>query len=729
MQKRASAVIAENPSLTQVALLSDALERSAFWTLIAARLTQSKVAADEFHILIKPDLNAFAIESPTFTDPALVEALIDLLHKNGYPRVDVCTARDSSFLWSENRDVAVLADLLGYHFVTPSGYSYEVLDLSEDLVPADFPVEGVLHGGELARTWRDAHFRICFAKNKTDEGDFYSLCLDSLISVLPLVDKDYYYRHRVPGGDAVSDLLRATPVHFAMIDATVSAHGSGGSRAPVAMSTHCIIASESAPLADYVGALKMSLDPYQSQLANRVFRSLGLPADYAVDGSLASYPGWRNVHPIVADSHRRREGSLTLSRLVKPWLQILDTEVFPLKHPIDATVNSNISPLFSDIDQNAVASWGLVTANYMLGSLNQVLEMYRTLYDKDALRQVHLPLGFQPEKYSEADYLSIVPELCALEPLLTDVPPAADGLRWRYVENSTVFEFVRDLPIDFEEFVRYVDVSKTIQHMNDYIGGVVVPVRQDPRGRVRFQAERNIYLPQPNYLALSQGKRIDVGKIEVCDYTDSCHRMFWKTIQSENDSAIYDDGIVSFIRSSEGTRVRIVGRQLFVLPPFFQAVNLDLTPQYKASLVTHAYKTFFDRTCSNLEALVEGREIRIGRSWRVPESPEDTEPLPVEAIHRVLVNVSEYVQGIIEGARISGEAVSNAAAMPAFIDDDGFKHFRPCIQPAPVSEKHPEHGEPPAMGTFVKQLSEFYSGLFRAIAQDSGTAGTGTRPS
>ena len=197
--------------------------------------------------------------------------------------------------------------------------------------------------------------------------------------------------------------------------------------------------------------------------------------------------------------------------------------------------------------------------------------------------------------------------------------------------------------------------------------------------------------------------------------------MFWKTIRSENNSAVYDDGIVSFLKIGDETRVRIVGRQLFVLPPFFEAMHLDLAPQYKASLVTHAYKTFFDRTCANLEALVEGRNIRIGRSWRTPESPEDTEPLPVEAIQKLLESLSEKVKGFAEAADASKGFESLAAPQPAFIDEDGFKHFRAGPTAVQNEAQANANTHVRALETFAEQVSAFYSGLFRAITQDAMT--------
>ena len=106
----------------------------------------------------------------------------------------------------------------------------------------------------------------------------------------------------------------------------------------------------------------------------------------------------------------------------------------------------------------------------------------------------------------------------------------SDELRWRYVEKAVVFSYTRCLPIDFNLFVQRVDVARTIQFMNDYIGGVSCRWIYDQAARPIRQAERNIYLPQPNYLVLYQGKPIDVSKLEVVEYAAERHRLYWKTI-------------------------------------------------------------------------------------------------------------------------------------------------------------------------------------------------------
>ena len=71
---------------------------------------------------------------------------------------------------------------------------------------------------------------------------------------------------------------------------------------------------------------------------------------------------------------------------------------------------------------------------------------------------------------------ALVDELTALEPIALAALKVSDELRWRYVEKAVVFSYTRCLPIDFDLFVRRVDVARTIQFMNDYIGGVLVPL-------------------------------------------------------------------------------------------------------------------------------------------------------------------------------------------------------------------------------------------------------------
>ena len=152
-----------------------------------------------------------------------------------------------------------------------------------------------------------------------------------------------------------------------------------------------------------------------------------------------------------------------------------------------------------------------------------------------------------------------------LEQLVKAVPPDENGLRYRYVDGSVLFHYSKVLPVDFDRFVDVVPIRNAITWMKDYIGGHTVPVRRDRKGRVTHQAERNVYLPQPNWLILYGGSVIDVAKLESIHYDDDEHKIVWRTVHSSNDSATHDDGSVRFTRVPVGYRDRR-GR-----PPAFPA--------------------------------------------------------------------------------------------------------------------------------------------------------------
>jgi uncharacterized protein (DUF362 family) len=673
------------------------------WEILERSLHNRPAGA--LRLVIKPELAGYTAESPLATDPSLVEALIDLLHDRGFADVAVVGAADSSVLWAENRDLYALSDLLGYRFVTPQGRTYDIIDLADAPDKTTFPLGSALHGTGISRSWVDADIRIVFAKNRTDEEFGYALALDTLIGVLPLADKNLHYRRRRQPGDVVTALLAAAPVDFVLIDAITSAHGAGGRRSPDPIDTNTLIAASDIVLADYVGALKMGLDPVVSPILAHVLRSCPLPPRYTVSGSLAPYAGWRNVPVPLLRSTQARTGGVALDRLIEPWLQLLDSELFPLKNPLDARMNAILADFFADAGESPTGQWLLVVANLLLGLVGQVVESYRTMFDKDKLHHRAVPLGLDLSSIEDAAFGKIVDELVQLEPIAAGAPEMSDGLRWRYVGDAVVFHYSRTLPVEFDTFVQRVDVARTIQSMNDYLGGVVVPIAYDEVGRPVRQAERNIYLPQPNYLVLYQGKPIDVSKLEVVEYQADRHRLYWKTIASENGSATYDDGIATFERSADGTCITIVGRQLFALPLFWQVFDLNLVPDIKSVLVTHAYRTFFDRTLANFEALLEGRDIRVGR-------PVD-EPAPVtaEQLVRLLGRVGEVAAPLLQ--RVARPPAPAQTEEYREIDADGFVHVRPAPQSQPLAEVTTSD-----LDRWIAEIARFIGGLQLASQRD-----------
>jgi hypothetical protein len=194
--------------------------------------------------------------------------------------------------------------------------------------------------------------------------------------------------------------------------------------------------------------------------------------------------------------------------------------------------------------------------------------------------------------------------------------------------------------------------------------------------------ERNIYLPQPNYVVLAHGKPIDVLKIEEVEIAAGLHRLYWKTLSSPNGSATFDDGIATFERRDGGTNVVFVGKQRFTLPPVLQMLDEALPAATRAGLVTDAYRRFFDGTVANLEALVEGRDIFIGK--RADEDSDTVDP-----IYRSAGRLAQKLQAAATGLLLPKRSRA-AVQAPVDTDEDGFAHFGGSTAPTSAPPAEPQ---------------------------------------
>ena len=648
-----------------VDLLDQALARIDFSARVAERI---KARPDHFAVVIVPTLDAFAAGSPAATDPRLVEHLIDALHDLGATRIIVGSTPDTASVWLENRDVVVVADFLGYRFETAKGRPYDVVDLSDDLVDDVFPVTSILAGTPLSREWMEADLRIIFAANRTDESDGYALCLSTLLSILPLTDKHYHYRARRDVGAVTQALIDAAPVDFAFVDAIVSAHGNGGGRAPQPLCTDTIIAASNPVLADHYGALLMSVDPFISPVAATVLRTLGSLENVRVTGSLAPYPGWVNATPMLRASVAQRGETVALDRTIRLVLQQVDRDLFPFRDPANDRLNAALVNLCG-VDSDALVT----VLNLWLAQIGRAWTAYATMFDKDALRRRDAPINIDPASVNEADFATITGALAPMRRLLDGVSADDNGIRWRPHDGAILFDGVRRFPIRFDDFVSAVEISRSIQFMNDYIGGSTLIVASDDAGRTTRQIERNLYLPQPNYTVFLGGDLIDVTKLESVSYAPNRQCMVWQTVKSANGSALSDDGIVTFEALGCDTLVTIFGRQQFTLPPWLALFDLDLIPALKQFLVTEAYTRFFDRTFANLEAVAEGRDVRIGQAWC--DDPAG-ETLPVERLSRFVTQLKDDDKLDLIGW-LKSKLPDTAPSSPTLvkIDADGFHHF------------------------------------------------------
>jgi len=640
-------------------LLRDTLRRAGFWRWLEARRHTCGVGKAELRVVIQPDLDAFDSATPTGTEPRLVERLIHLLHQRGYRTVSVVNGVDRAALWLENREVPTLARLLGYRGTTDAGRSYEIIDLSRDLVDGGFPQHSILAGSALGRAWLEAHVRISFAKNKTDEEHGFSLGLQNLLGVLPLRDKDYHYRHRLDTGDVIVELLRRTPVHFSLIDAVISNHGGEGTCRVTPLHTGTLVAGPGIVLIEWAAALKMGVDPYVSALTARVLREVGLPPNHRIDGDLTPYKGWRNPSPLALHSVRHRYRSVSVRRTVRPWLQPVNRDLFPFKNPVDDRMNRLVAG-FLESRTDAVSGLARIGVNHLLGASRRLADCYGALVDKGRIRRRRLSLGFDPSAYALSDYEAMVDYMEPFADIAAATPANSNGLRRRYIDNAVLFAFRRVLPVRYDDLVSRVDMSAVMRMMNDHIGGAGIPVAVDDDCRITHLAERDIYLPQPNWLILFGADVIDVGKLVFIHYEKDCRRIYWRTVAGANRSATCDDGHVSFERCSDGTEIAVVARRQLNLPRLWQAFDVNCAPSVRDRLVDQAYATFFSRTIAHIEAACEGRDTAIGRPWDAcmgePDGPAGKTPLETAA--RTFIRFVAFAQPVVSALRAAQRAGS-----------------------------------------------------------------------
>lgn len=643
-----SVVIAPAESVAD--LLAAAL-RAGLAPLLAAR-------ADP-QIVVLVDLCGFAPDEPSMLSAAAVEGFIDALLTLGPASVSVASSADSSSNWAGNRDVYARAELAGYRYVTDAGHGYDIIDLGDTTRDGMFAPTSALTGTPASAVWIEADVRIVLSTLRTDVAQGFAAGLNTLIAALPLPNKTLEYHQRRDIGEVVAALLATTPPDFTLIDARKIAIGVDGPRAGSVNEAGFVIASRSPLLADIAAGLKLGVDPLATRLVAHVAEAQPLPPAHRYDGSLVPLDDLTLPTPIGRRHARARVASASVANLTEPWLRRTDATLFPHLWPIDAKANSLIVGLVRGGASATVLQVAIETLFAVAGS--SVLN-WQTLFAKDMLVRRVVELGFDPATIEPLAFDAMVDELHALISVARDAPDRGDGLRWRKLGGAVVFDYTRDLAIPFDRFVARVDVGHAIQYMNDYLGGLIVPLTRDRDGCPVRQAERNLYLPQPNYLALYGGQAIDVTKIEVVRRARSGHRLYWKTLFSSNGSATADDGIVSFTRRKGGTHVNIIGRQAFTLPPFWKLFDISMIPSIESALITHAYRTFFDNTLANFEALVEGRDIAIGHNPAVPM------PLPVRAIEAAAIRVFESAEPWLAGFRRGPRSIPDA---------DGFVHVGP----------------------------------------------------
>lgn len=692
------------------ALLERALESVGFWSVLSKRRAASRKRKSDLSIAIKPDVDVFVIGAATGTDPHLVEQLVSLIRNAGYLNVTLCDGRNKPDRWLHNRDGLCVPDLIGYHFEAPPGepYSFSWVDDDSHGIPLD-----AFDSGEtlfVNGAWALADVRISFAKAKTDDAWGYALTAANLLG---LVSTRGDAAHWSPEDKALQ-MLRVCPPHLSLIDAIVGSHGRAGSRVSLPIATGTLIASPNALLADWHGALKMSADPHASPLNARALERLGLPDSWTLDGDASPWRGWENPSATLTEAVRGRSRWPELDAFATAVLQMTDREHFPFRDVIVDQVSSTILSRLDRVTDARARDWIETMIASLLAFIAASRESFATNVTKGDVVRSLAPITLDLSTITRREFDDTTRIVATQARVLDGTPEDARGFRFRTVGGHIHFAAHRLLPLDFDDFVARVDISASIRNMNDYLGGSWRVIDRDEAGRPLRQAERNIYLPQPNWTGVFGGDVIDVEKLEVMRYTNDAHRIDWRTVSSPNNSADSDDGSVAFVRTpASQVEVRIVARQRFRLPTVLAAAHIERWPGVHRELVADAYGRFFDGTLANVRAAFDGREFRIGKPPTLIGVMDEGSDLKA-----LLTGAFALVSRVLGWAAPTGEE-SGGVVRPLAIDDLGFAHFAGQQGPMTVAAS----GRRPTVTANELTPMTFLAELGRAVGKDIAALG------
>jgi uncharacterized protein (DUF362 family) len=277
--------------------LDRVLDGTGFDSIVNAKCAASGQSRDQFLVAVKPNfMFAYSrLDPSTYTDPELVHHLIRRLRAQGYTNLKVVEAQSTYGQFFDHRSVQDVAQYLGYD----GSAGYEVVDMTLD---ADEQRDLGPHLGvhPVSRIWRQAGFRISFAKNKTHAYAYYTLTLKCIYGALPLPNKFKEYHCTRGIYQTTIEYLAAFPVDYGLIDGYLSADGPFGIFAdPRPNPTKTVIGGADLVAVDWVGATKMGIDPMISPYMKYAVERFGKPR-IDLMGDSTPYRPWLNVPVALA---------------------------------------------------------------------------------------------------------------------------------------------------------------------------------------------------------------------------------------------------------------------------------------------------------------------------------------------------------------------------------------------------------------------------------------------
>jgi uncharacterized protein (DUF362 family) len=169
---------------------------------------------DQLKVAIKPTfmLGSHHKDLSPLTDPELLDDLAVYLRETGCSDIALVEGRNIYDRFFHNRTVRSVADYFGIKSV-----NYRIVDTEEDQIRHQYS-RGMAQY-TIARTWRDADFRISFPKLRSHPIEMALLCVGNIEWVGGRCDQYLFLERQADRATAVMMLLNDFPPHFGIVDA------------------------------------------------------------------------------------------------------------------------------------------------------------------------------------------------------------------------------------------------------------------------------------------------------------------------------------------------------------------------------------------------------------------------------------------------------------------------------------------------------------------------------
>ncbi|UCH96972.1 MAG: DUF362 domain-containing protein [Candidatus Aminicenantes bacterium] len=323
---------------------TELLTLTSFDDTLMQALEKSNKNKSDFKIVIKPNMMSFLTPKAfkaIVTDKELVEYLVDHIIKLGFSDISVCEAQNDGSTMLKNHNVEFVSHLIGY---APEG-RYKIVDLTLEALPFKYVYKnkkGQLKTwkDEVGKTWKEADFRIAFAKCKTHEQDWMTLGIKVIYGCFPRPGKTSKYHIKDEVEDVTARSLRNFPVHFSFIDGWLGSDGYQGYKIERPKPLKMLFGGENIVAVDMEVFKRAGLDSKKSELQEKAVEQLydGAYPQYVVKGDketmFSDICEWENIKDELIKCFDNLEEIYVVSGFLnlKVVSEVIDFDVFPPKN-------------------------------------------------------------------------------------------------------------------------------------------------------------------------------------------------------------------------------------------------------------------------------------------------------------------------------------------------------------------------------------------------------------